>query len=119
MLDPSEPGPTEKETAWAVIDGYVLPESPDAVLDRGEGLDVPLLTGATTGEGALFAGAPLRAYVDKARALSLQKSILSALCRQPWKAMKLRLWKTLCSGPISLLPQPVVGTSFAESISIK
>lgn len=69
VLDPSEPGPTEKETAWALIDGHILPESPDRVLERGDGLDVPLLTGATTAEGALFAGAPsLLAYVDKARA---------------------------------------------------
>jgi para-nitrobenzyl esterase len=68
VLDPSEPGPTEKETAWAVIDGYVLREPPDAVLARGDGIDVPLLTGATTGEGALFAGAPsVGAFEDKAR----------------------------------------------------
>src|SRR4029078_7787230 len=69
VLDPSEPGPIERETAWAVIDGHVLPESPDAVLARGGQIDVPLLTGATTGEGALFAGAPsLRAFTERARA---------------------------------------------------
>jgi len=69
VLDPSEPGPIERETAWAVIDGYILPESPDAVLGRGGQIDVPLLTGATTAEGALFAGAPsLRAFTDKAHA---------------------------------------------------
>jgi para-nitrobenzyl esterase len=68
VLDPSEPGPTEKDTAWALIDGYVLPESPDAVFARSGQIDVPLLTGSTTSEGALFAGASsLRAFIDKAR----------------------------------------------------
>jgi para-nitrobenzyl esterase len=68
ILDPSEPGPIERDTAWALIDGHVLPEPPDAVFARGGQIDVPLLTGSTTSEGALFAGAPLRAFVDKARA---------------------------------------------------
>jgi para-nitrobenzyl esterase len=69
IMDPSEPGPERRETAWPVIDGHVLPEPPVAVFERGEQIDVPLLTGSTTGEGALFGGAAsLRAYIENAKA---------------------------------------------------
>jgi para-nitrobenzyl esterase len=51
-----------------VIDGYLLPEAPDTVFARGAETDVPLLTGATTAEGALFRGASLQAHVESAQA---------------------------------------------------
>jgi para-nitrobenzyl esterase len=58
VLDPSTADPAERATAWPVIDGHVLPEPPVDVFGRGGQIDVPLLTGSTTSEGALFAGAP-------------------------------------------------------------
>lgn len=55
ILDPSQPGPVERETAWAIIDGDVLPEPPRDVFTRGAQHSVPLLTGSNTNEGAMFA----------------------------------------------------------------
>jgi para-nitrobenzyl esterase len=69
IMDPSQPGPERRETAWPVIDGYIFPEPPLDVFARGGQIDVPLLTGSTTGEGALFGGvASLRAFIDDAKA---------------------------------------------------
>ncbi len=69
ILDPSVADPAERATAWPAIDGHVLPAPPVEVFGRGGQIDVPLLTGSTTGEGALFAGAPsLRAFKEQALA---------------------------------------------------
>jgi para-nitrobenzyl esterase len=69
IMDPSQSGPERRETAWPVIDGYVLPEPPLDVFARGGQFDVPLLTGSTTGEGALFGGVlSLRGFIDEAKA---------------------------------------------------
>jgi para-nitrobenzyl esterase len=69
VMDPSQPGPERRETAWPVIDGHVFREPPLDVFARGEQFDVPLMTGSTTGEGALFGGVPsLRAFIDDAKA---------------------------------------------------
>ena len=69
VMDPSQPGPERRETAWPVIDGHVFLEPPLDVFTRGEQFDVPLLTGSTTGEGALFGGvASRRAFIDEAKA---------------------------------------------------
>lgn len=68
VLDPSEPGAMRRENAWPVIDGYLLPEAPDAVFARGAQTGVPLLTGSTTAEGGLYRGAPsLRAFTESAQ----------------------------------------------------
>jgi para-nitrobenzyl esterase len=67
ILDPSAGGAAGRETAWPVIDGHVMAEAPKAVFARGAQSDVPLLTGSTTSEGALFDGAAsLRAYNERA-----------------------------------------------------
>jgi para-nitrobenzyl esterase len=69
VMDPTASGPVKRETAWPVIDGHVLPEAPNVVFARGAQIDVPLLTGSTASEGALFAGAPsLRAFNEQAHA---------------------------------------------------
>jgi para-nitrobenzyl esterase len=69
IMDPSQPGPERRETAWPVIDGHILPEPPVEVFARGGQLDIPLLTGSTASEGALFGGtASLRAFVEDAKA---------------------------------------------------
>jgi para-nitrobenzyl esterase len=69
VMDPSQPGPERRETAWPVIDSHVFREPPLDVFARGEQFDVPLLTGSTTGEGALFGGVPsLHAFIDEAKA---------------------------------------------------
>jgi para-nitrobenzyl esterase len=69
VLDPSAGGAAGRETAWPVIDGYVMPEVPKAVFARGAQIDMPLLTGSTTREGALFDGSvSLRAFNDRAHA---------------------------------------------------
>jgi para-nitrobenzyl esterase len=69
VLDPSEPGAMRRENAWPVIDGHLLPEAPDAVFARGAQTDVPLLTGSTTAEGALYRGAAsLAAFTESAQA---------------------------------------------------
>ena len=57
VFDVSEPGPVERETAWAIIDGHILPEAPGAVFERGDQLNVPLLGGSTANEAAGFSGA--------------------------------------------------------------
>jgi para-nitrobenzyl esterase len=68
VMDPSEPGPVRRETAWPTIDGHILPEPPIDAFTRDAQIDVPLLTGSTTSEGALFAGAPsLAAFREEAR----------------------------------------------------
>jgi para-nitrobenzyl esterase len=68
VLDPSRPGPDNRDNAWPIIDGYVFPEPPENVFMRGDQCDVPLLTGSTTGEGALFAGdASLEAFIKGAK----------------------------------------------------
>ncbi len=68
VLDPSQPGPIERETAWAIIDGDILPEPPHGVFMRGAQHDVPLLTGANSSEGAMFAAASsLAAFTEQAR----------------------------------------------------
>jgi para-nitrobenzyl esterase len=67
VLDPSQPGPDNRDNAWPVIDGYMFSEPPENVFMRGAQFDVPLLTGSTTGEGALFAGAAsLEAFIKEA-----------------------------------------------------
>lgn len=67
VLDPSKPGPIERETAWAIIDGDILPEPPHGVFIRGAQHDVPLLTGANSSEGAMFAAASsLAAFTEQA-----------------------------------------------------
>jgi para-nitrobenzyl esterase len=69
VMDPSQPGPERRETAWPVIDGHLFREPPLDVFTRGEQFDVPLLTGSTMSEGALFGGVPsLRAFIDEAKA---------------------------------------------------
>lgn len=69
VLDPSQPGPIERETAWAIIDGDILPEPPHEVFIRGAQHDVPLLTGANSSEGAMFAAtASLNAFTAQVRA---------------------------------------------------
>lgn len=66
ILDPSQPGPIERETAWAIIDGDVLVQPPRDVFSHGAQHAVPLLTGANGNEGALFAPAPsLSAFTSK------------------------------------------------------
>jgi para-nitrobenzyl esterase len=68
-MDPSQPGPESRENAWPVIDGYILPEPAVDEFLRGAQLDVPVLTGSTTAEGALFAGAAsLGAFIEGAKA---------------------------------------------------
>ena len=68
LLDPSRSGPDNRDNAWPIIDGYLFPEPPADVFARGAQSDVPLLTGSTTGEGALFAGAAsLDAFIRDAK----------------------------------------------------
>ncbi|HUZ75315.1 MAG TPA: carboxylesterase family protein [Stellaceae bacterium] len=52
IYDSSDPGGLDRETAWAVIDGHVLPEPVHDVFARGGQNDVPLLTGSTRDEGS-------------------------------------------------------------------
>jgi len=40
------------DTAYPIIDGYVLSESTSAIFAQGRQNDVPLLTGSTANEGA-------------------------------------------------------------------
>ena len=52
VYDASEHGGIDRANAWAVIDGYVHPDSVMNVFARGEQHDVPLITGATADEGS-------------------------------------------------------------------
>ena len=51
IYDASNPKGIDRQTAWPVIDGHVMPELVMDVFARGAQHDVPLLTGATSDEG--------------------------------------------------------------------
>jgi para-nitrobenzyl esterase len=48
------PAPATFDSAWPIIDGYVLPRSPDETFRQGLQNDVPLLTGSNADEGTMF-----------------------------------------------------------------
>jgi para-nitrobenzyl esterase len=49
------PAPSRFDSSWPVIDGYVLPRSPEETFRQGNQNDVPLLTGSNADEGTMFA----------------------------------------------------------------
>ncbi len=56
VYDSSDAGALSRDTAWANIDGHVLPASPYDIFAQGRQNDVPLITGATADEGATLPG---------------------------------------------------------------
>jgi len=50
--DPSHVPRGSFDTAYPIVDGYLLPDSPCAIFAGGRQNDVPLLTGSTANEGA-------------------------------------------------------------------
>jgi len=51
VYDASDPKGIDRQTAWPVIDGYVMPELLMKTFERGAQHPVPLLTGSTADEG--------------------------------------------------------------------
>ncbi|MSQ70290.1 MAG: carboxylesterase family protein [Betaproteobacteria bacterium] len=69
VSDPAKSPMGAFDTAWAIVDGYVLPDSGYDVFGRGAQNDVPLLTGSTAREGAtMLSVKSLQAYAELVRA---------------------------------------------------
>ncbi len=69
VYDAADPDASDRDIAWAIIDGHVLTEQPDDSYARGGQADVPLLTGSTADEGATQPGvADLPTYLARAEA---------------------------------------------------
>ncbi len=69
IYDSADADAVDRGTAWATIDGHVLPDRVRDIFERGEQNDVPLLTGATRDEGATLPHArSLAEFETRARA---------------------------------------------------
>jgi para-nitrobenzyl esterase len=69
IYDASDPKGIDRPTGWSIVDGHVIPDLTMNVFARGAQNDVPLLTGATAGEGTTQPPIPsLAEFERRARA---------------------------------------------------